>query len=473
MGFQKKKVGWVWAIRSRKDIVTSRAMIKIVTILLCLWIIFFVAKWAFAMLGVAGKTLWQWVTKIASQQLGEPMIKDEYGNINILVTWFAWEEERWGLLMDTIMLLSYNPRQGTVTFLSVPRDLYVAYDNGVAGRVNGHYWSAYLEADNNYEAGAESLMKKVSQITGVEIPYYATINFDGFVWFIDLLWGIEIDVPYTLIDDQYPDGEDGYEIFSVQQGIQQFDWARALKYARSRQTTSDFSRALRQQHIIEAIVEKITWMMTTAKIGKLQELFEETKNVYRSNITYKQMLGMTEYLDDDRWYFSFVYTADCDMRYIDLTEPGCYLRYGDRQAFGGAAVLIPEGAGPTNLSYYKKTQDFAFWVVHNQEFLKEWASIRILNWIDTDAARAQGYRINGVATVLGQELILKGFGIKKVINAPENHSNTFLAVPWTGSYVETVDALASFVDYTEVVVDQSYWLSGVTVILWDDYLKNL
>lgn len=425
------------------------------------------------MIGVIGSSVSKGVTEIASRQLGDPMVKDEYGNINILVTGYAWAQERGGLLMDTIMLMSYNPNLGTVTFLSIPRDLYVAYSPARGGKINGLFWAWYLEWDNSFASWAVALSEKVEEITGVSVPYYVMVNFEGFVDFIDMLEWVQVDVPYTLHDELYPAANNGYQTFHIEQGLQQLDGETALKYARSRQTTSDFSRALRQQHIIEAVIEKITDMLASAQIGKLQDLFEQTKNVYTSNITYKQMLGMTEYLDDERWYFSFVYTANCDLRYLDLIEPGCFLRYGNRDAFGWAAVLIPEGARPSNLTYYNKTQDFAFWVVHNQEFLKESAEIRVLNGINLDEARAQGYKITGVATDLGRELLLRWFDIERVTNAPTDHATTKIAVPWTGSYVDTIDALASFVDYDEVIVDSSYGSWGVSIILGNDYLKNL
>ncbi|HBY75353.1 TPA: hypothetical protein DEG21_05960 [Patescibacteria group bacterium] len=38
------------------------------------------------------------------------------------------------------------------------------------------------------------------------MDYYANIDFDGFTKFVDLLDGIEVNVPKDLEDREYPDG---------------------------------------------------------------------------------------------------------------------------------------------------------------------------------------------------------------------------------------------------------------------------
>jgi polyisoprenyl-teichoic acid--peptidoglycan teichoic acid transferase len=94
-------------------------------------------------------------------------------------------------------------------------------------------------------------MEKVTEITGIYLQYYAFVSFDGFVDFVDSLGGVTIDVPEALEDPYYPDINNGFQTFRIGAGIQDLDGDMALKYARSRKTTSDFSRTLRQQQIIQ------------------------------------------------------------------------------------------------------------------------------------------------------------------------------------------------------------------------------
>lgn len=467
--FTKKELWAIHNIKSITEFFTSRVVIKTTVILLCIVIIIIVGKRAWSFATEAWKNLGKQVTKIASQQAWEPLVMDEFWNINIMIAWYAWERERWWFLTDTIMLASFNPKEWSVTFLSVPRDLYVAYWNGASGKINSLYWAAYLENNKSHAAASMALANKVWEITGIDIPYYAVISFEGFVDFIDSIKWIDINVPYTLHDEQFPGINDSYEIFHIDQWRQTFDWKKALKYARSRKSTSDFSRALRQQQIIESIIKKLT---SSLNIWKIMDTYENLDTIVKTNISGKQILRMGQFIDLEKHFFSFVYTAECDLRYIDLAEPWCVLRYGDRELFNNLSVIIPEWAGLSNLSYYKKTQDFAFRVIHNQAFLKENAPIRVLNAIDTDTARAQGYRINGVATQLWIDLILKWFNVEKVTNDKDVYEDTFLVVPWDWRFPETVEILSAFVDYTAVVSDPSYW-SGVSIILGDDFLKKL
>ncbi len=83
------------------------------------------------------------------------------------------------------MLASFDPDKGTVTFLSIPRDLYVAFGRGASSRINSLYRSMYLEGEEDHELGISSLLDKVTEITGVPVQYYAMVDFDGFVEFID------------------------------------------------------------------------------------------------------------------------------------------------------------------------------------------------------------------------------------------------------------------------------------------------
>lgn len=189
--------------------------------------------------------------KVVGETIGEGMETDQMGNVNVLIGGYAGEAGRGGYLTDTIMLASFNPKLGAVTFLSIPRDLFVSYGNGYATRINSVYRNTYLANDNSSEIGATTLADEVTEVTGIEIPYYVMVDFDGFVEFIDELGGIEVDVPSTISDPYYPGPNDSYTTFRIDRGLQTLDGDTALKYARSRKTTSDGDRSLRQQQIIK------------------------------------------------------------------------------------------------------------------------------------------------------------------------------------------------------------------------------
>lgn len=101
-----------------------------------------------------------------------------------------------------------------------------------------------------------------------------------------------------------------------------FDGATALKYARSRHSTSDFSRALRQQQIIKAVLAQ---MISTEAIFNVGELYAAYQDFIHTNITVDEMLGAVSYVYDMPTIHSFVYTMECNYRYFSAMSPACML----------------------------------------------------------------------------------------------------------------------------------------------------
>ncbi len=474
MAYKGKKVGEMHTYSSWSDVLNRRFLLKALVVIICIIIIVWIGK---IMLVVAKKGVARLsieTTKIVSDRAGEPMIVDEAGNINILIAGYAGANRgnRWGFLTDSIILASYNPKLKAVTFLSIPRDLYVQYAEGYGGRINAIYPITYSETKNDQDAAAKALTKKVTEITGIEIPYYITVDFDGFVSFIDYLEWIEVDVKETIHDTEFPGPNNSYVTFHIDPGVQMIDGETALKYARSRHTTSDFSRSRRQQQVVEWMIKRILGKFNLTNIGEMKSLYAVSQKVFKTNISLKQMIGMLKYMNDERQYFSYGYTADCDRIYLDETDGGCVLYYANRDDFGGAAVVLPQWWSASNLDYYKHTQDFAYRVIHDQERLLERAEVNVLNGIDTDAAKAAGYKINWIAFDVAMNLAINAFNIANIDNIDTPQAETVVYVPGDGRYPHTVETLRAFIDYVRVEANPAYG-SGVTVVLGDDYLKKL
>ncbi len=467
--FFKRKLWSLSKKFSLQDIMTTDVLIKTWVVIASIIVVFMIWRWWWAFATWAWQSVVRQVTIFASQQIWEPLDKDRYGNINVLIAWYAGDDNRGWLLTDTIMLASYNPELEAVTFLSIPRDFYVNFGDWHTGKINALYPNAYIASWNDHHYASKALADKVSEITWVDIPYYAVLDFSWFVTFVDALWWIDINVPERIHDTLYPWPNDSYITFSVAPWWQTFDGETALKYARSRMTTSDFSRALRQQLIIEAILQKATRLWN---ISTIVTLYENLDDVVKTNIAIKNLFWLGQYMDQERHYFSYVYTAECNRSVPDLMAPWCVLYFGERSQFWWMSVLLPQWSSARNLSYYSHTSDFAFWVIHNQWFLKEKAPIRVLNWIDTQQARALWYRVSGVATALALDLIQRWFTIERITNAPESVAVTKIIIPWDWRYPETIKTLAAFVDYKEVIADPEFW-SWVTIILWLDYLDTM
>lgn len=159
---------------------------------------------------------------------------------------------------DTIILLTFNPETGAAGMLSLPRDLKVrpsALNRDM--KITSVYPAG--EAAGYPGGGAALLEDTITEMLGYSIDHYVVVNFDGFKQIIDLIGGVDIDVPYEIYDDKYPDDNYGYlPPVHFLPGKQHMDGDTALKYARTRHADNDYARAGRQQQVIMAIKDKVT-----------------------------------------------------------------------------------------------------------------------------------------------------------------------------------------------------------------------
>jgi anionic cell wall polymer biosynthesis LytR-Cps2A-Psr (LCP) family protein len=94
-----------------------------------------------------------------------------------------------------MMIASFNPEKKAVTMLSIPRDLFVNKDNLYKTKINGllpirlNEISDYSAENikNDFGEAEDFLREKVEDITGLTIPYYVGVSFQGFQDFIDEL----------------------------------------------------------------------------------------------------------------------------------------------------------------------------------------------------------------------------------------------------------------------------------------------
>jgi polyisoprenyl-teichoic acid--peptidoglycan teichoic acid transferase len=191
--------------------------------------------------------------------------------INILFLGYGGPGHDGPYLSDSIMLLSIRPGTREAIMVSVPRDLWVKIPalprNGfMMGKLNSAY--AIGTDHNNYPnvrsewktstGGGDLAAATVSQVTGQPIDYWVGVDFKAFRDVVDALGGVRVNVPTALDDPYFPAGEStGMMRVHFDAGWQQFDGERALEYARSRETTSDFDRSRRQQLVMLAVRQRV------------------------------------------------------------------------------------------------------------------------------------------------------------------------------------------------------------------------
>lgn len=161
-------------------------------------------------------------------------------------------------LTDAIMVLSLDNNSGDVDLISIPRDLWIP---SKGYKINAIYTIS--------KGNIEEIKEVASNVVGLDIHYYAIVNFEIFTDLVDGLGGITVDVPNEFTDNRYPiEGRENapedlrYETVTFESGQQLMDGETALKYARSRHATEyieagDFARARRQQIVLKAIKEEL------------------------------------------------------------------------------------------------------------------------------------------------------------------------------------------------------------------------
>ena len=139
---------------------------------------------------------------------------------------------------DVIMLARIDPKAGTVSLISIPRDTMVTI-NGETQKINAAY--AF--------SGAGGAVRCISQFAGVDITHYVSIDFEGLVEVVDMLGGVWVDVPESFSTGTY----------TFEAGEQLLTGDEALAFARDRYHVSggDFGRAQAQRILVEAFVRQV------------------------------------------------------------------------------------------------------------------------------------------------------------------------------------------------------------------------
>ena len=230
------------------------------------------------------------------------------GTVNVLLLGSDEREEIGGIRTDTLLLVSFHPKKGAVSVISFPRDLYVYIPGWTVRRINEAY----------QHGGFELLAETFDYNFGVRPDYFVLVNFGVFKQAVDGLGGIDVQVAASLHEGDY----------FVSPGLVHMDGEMALWYVRSRYTTSDFERMLRQQEVLMAVFQRMISQDALKKIPHLYALYE--KSVV-TNIGLERALawaGVARRIADDT---ETIQPLTIDRAYVTPYRTP-----------GGAQVLLPE-----------------------------------------------------------------------------------------------------------------------------------
>jgi LCP family protein required for cell wall assembly len=197
---------------------------------------------------------------------------------------------------DSMMVISINPETDSASILSIPRDLYVEIPGYGQDRINTAM--VYGAQEGDYLDGAALAMQTVSYNLNIPIHHFVLVDFGAFERTIDILEGVDVEVPYDINDPNYPDMNYGYDPLYIPAGLQHFDGATALKYARTRHSDSDFNRSYRQQQILFAARQKALKLGLGELLFRAPSLYREVEDGIRTNLSLEQMLRLAKTVGD-------------------------------------------------------------------------------------------------------------------------------------------------------------------------------
>ena len=188
----------------------------------------------------------------SSSAEGDPPIVlpnwDKQDRINILLIGTDYREGDEYSRTDSMIIASIDPKTKTVGILSLPRDIRVNIPGYGPEKLNAAY--IYGDYDKKPGGGIGLLERTILNNFGVQIHYFASVNFQGFVKIVDAFGGVTVDPQYAIVDDAYPTETYGYTSLYFPAGVQHLDGKTALQYARTRHADLDFGRSQRQQEVI-------------------------------------------------------------------------------------------------------------------------------------------------------------------------------------------------------------------------------
>ena len=214
-------------------------------------------------------------------QEGSPSWKlDHRQPVNVLLLGYGGPGHAGPYLTDSMLLLSLRDQGRRAVLLSIPRDLIARIPALFAGgaitaRINNAYaigvdrtnFPAVRDQWKTPTGGGDLAAATVTDVTGQSIDAWVAVDFAAFKDLVDAVGGVEVTVPATLDDPRYPAGETtAYTHIHFDAGQQRMNGARALEYARSRQTTSDSDRTGRQRILLAAIRHRLSSLLDAPRL---------------------------------------------------------------------------------------------------------------------------------------------------------------------------------------------------------------
>jgi LCP family protein required for cell wall assembly len=238
------------------------------------------------------------------------------GQINVLLLGSDARPDDGGFRTDIIVWVSLNPKDGFVSAISFPRDLFVYIPGYGENRIN-----------TAFPRGGFDLLADTFEVNfGVRPDHYLLADFNGFTSVINNLGGITVQTEKGLSDTCAKwINPSGY--CSVGPGPVHMNGDMALWYARSRYSTNDIDRSRRAQEVIKAIFKRL---MNFDIVLKAPDLYKAYSTYVDTDIKLSDVVGLLPLANE--------VNQNGDIRSYVIGYDHAY----DWVTMQGAQVLVPD-----------------------------------------------------------------------------------------------------------------------------------
>ena len=269
--------------------------------------------------------------------------------VNVLLVGYGGGDHDGAYLADSIQVLSIDPVTDTTTSIPIPRDLWIEGLDSYRGNAKINEVFASGHADGGIDGAGDALADVVSEVTGLTIDHWMSIDFAGFEEMVTAAGGVTVTNPtafcYTTIPAFHDQGNWTQGCFA--EGELELDGPTALAYARARYTSvvaesTDFARSARQARIIGGLKAKLG-EGGIGSIGPALGLMDAMEGRVRTDLSVIDLYLLSGHLTADRRLElsedeALMATTNTDGQYIlipiDWTGPGDY---------GGVRRFLAEG----------------------------------------------------------------------------------------------------------------------------------
>jgi len=226
---------------------------------------------------------------------------------------------------DVNILAVVNPSTREVLLINTPRDYYVQISIG---------HGAYDKLTHCGIYGIGCSIDTLEALYGVEVNYYAQINFTGFEMLIDQIGGVTV----------YSEKAFSAGGYSFQQGNNYLNGAQALSFARERHAfaSGDNQRGKNQMKIITAVIQKLT--SSPSVLQNYSGILNSLEGMFVTDVSSGEISEMVklQFTEGGDWNIhSFAVTgAGGKAKTYSMPSRFVYVMYQDAELVNQGAELI-------------------------------------------------------------------------------------------------------------------------------------